>query len=61
MHLLPRADAHVRRVQIRALLFELDAPSLGALFFFKRSPCAVVVDQIAGGAVGGVVYQRQRR
>ena len=51
VHFLPRADAHVGRIQIRALLFELYAPPLGAFLFFEGPARAVVVDQIASSAV----------
>src|SRR5256886_14744034 len=61
MHLLPRPDAHLGWIQIRALFFQVDAPALGALLFFQGAPRAVIVAQITGVAVRGSIVRKRRR
>src|SRR6184192_3505824 len=61
MHLLPRPDAHLGWIQIRALFFQVDAPALRALLFFEGATRAVIVAQITGGAVDSIVRKRRRR
>src|SRR5438874_12696465 len=61
MHLLPRPDAHLGWIQIRALFFQVDAPALRALLFFEGATRAVIVAQITGGSVDSIVRKRRRR
>src|SRR5204862_5410162 len=61
VHLLPRPDAHLGWIQIRALFFQVDAPALGALLFFQGATRAVIVAQITGVAVRASIVRKRRR
>src|SRR4051812_28772273 len=46
VQLLPRADACFRRIRVRALLRQIEAPLLRARFFFECEACSVICEDL---------------
>jgi len=49
VHSFPRSNAHIRRIQIRALFCEFEPPLLGALLLFERETLGVSPDELRRG------------